>query len=111
MYTAIVSTQWRLYSTNCRLQYLSSLPFMLCVLLLYCHVCCVCVFQDFRDCGQVAISAAFMNVCVCHLEGGEITGTIDESIRHSVTKLAHLHLVCTEDARQRVISMGEQPDR
>jgi hypothetical protein len=60
---------------------------------------------------QVAIAAAFMNICVCHLEGGEITGTIDESIRHSVTKLSHLHLVCTEDARNRVISMGEQADR
>jgi len=71
----------------------------------------VVVHGDRFDAMAVAISAAFMNVCVCHLEGGEITGTIDESIRHSVTKLAHLHLVCTEDARQRVISMGEQPDR
>ena len=49
-----------------------------------------------------------MNVCVAHIEGGEITGTIDESIRHAITKLSHLHFVCTEEARQRVVSMGEK---
>ena len=59
----------------------------------------------------VAVAASFMNLCVAHLEGGEVTGTIDESIRHAISKLAHLHFVSTPEARRRLISMGEQKDR
>ena len=47
-----------------------------------------------------------MNIFLCHLQGGEITESIDESIRHSITKLANLHLVSTEKSK-RVINMGE----
>jgi UDP-hydrolysing UDP-N-acetyl-D-glucosamine 2-epimerase len=46
-----------------------------------------------------------------HLEGGEITGTIDDNIRHSISKLAQCHLVSTEKARDRLIQMGENPER
>ena len=57
-----------------------------------------------------AIVGAFRNILVAHIEGGERSGTIDEMIRHSVTKLAHLHFVANDEARDRLIQMGEQPD-
>lgn len=53
------------------------------------------------------IAAAYMNIRVAHTMGGEVTGTIDESIRHAITKFAHLHFPSSEDARQRIIRMGE----
>lgn len=49
------------------------------------------------------------NVLVGHVEGGEVSGSIDELIRHAVTKLAHLHFVANEEARDRVIQIGENP--
>lgn len=58
-----------------------------------------------------AIAAAYMNIPVAHIQGGEITGTIDERVRHAVTKLSDLHFVSTDKARERVIGMGEDPDR
>jgi UDP-hydrolysing UDP-N-acetyl-D-glucosamine 2-epimerase len=56
-----------------------------------------------------AIAAAYQNIPLAHLQGGEITGSIDEKVRHAVTKLADLHLVSTERAAERVIRMGEAP--
>lgn len=60
-----------------------------------------------------AVSAAMMmNIPIAHISGGEITGgAIDDSIRHAITKMSHLHFVATEIYRQRVIQMGEHPDR
>jgi UDP-N-acetylglucosamine 2-epimerase (hydrolysing) len=55
-----------------------------------------------------AIVGALNNLLVVHIEGGEVSGTIDESIRHSVSKLAHIHLVANEEARKRLIQMGEK---
>ncbi len=55
----------------------------------------------------VAIVGAHMNKLVCHLEGGDVTGTIDESIRHATTKFAHMHFTTNEIARKRLIKMGE----
>ena len=57
-----------------------------------------------------AIAAAYMNIPVAHTMGGEISGTIDESIRHAVTKLAHLHFPANQAAADRIIRMGEHPD-
>ncbi len=57
-----------------------------------------------------AIIGAHMNIHVAHLEGGEITGTIDESIRHAVTKLSHIHFVANEVARNRLIQLGERKE-
>jgi len=59
-----------------------------------------------------AVSAAlFARIPVAHLHGGEVTeGAFDEAIRHSITKMSHLHFVATEEYRQRVIQLGEQPD-
>ncbi|HXG87674.1 MAG TPA: UDP-N-acetylglucosamine 2-epimerase [Vicinamibacterales bacterium] len=56
-----------------------------------------------------AIAAAYMNIPVAHTMGGEVTGTIDESIRHAVTKLAHLHFPANAHAAERIIRMGEDP--
>jgi len=57
-----------------------------------------------------AISAAYMNIPLAHIQGGEVTGNIDEKVRHSVTKLADYHVVASEWARERVIKLGENPD-
>jgi UDP-N-acetylglucosamine 2-epimerase (non-hydrolysing)/GDP/UDP-N,N'-diacetylbacillosamine 2-epimerase (hydrolysing) len=51
-----------------------------------------------------------MNIPVAHIQGGEVTGTIDESLRHAMSKFAHYHLVSNEDAKERLIKMGEVPD-
>lgn len=56
------------------------------------------------------LSAAYMNIPIAHTMGGEVSGTIDESIRHAVTKMAHIHFPANEDARQRIIRMGEVPE-
>ena len=57
-----------------------------------------------------AVAASYMNIPVVHVQGGEVTGSIDEKVRHAVTKLSNLHLVATEGARQRVIRLGEEPE-
>jgi len=58
-----------------------------------------------------AIAAAYMNIPLVHIQGGEVTGNIDEKVRHAITKLADLHLVANEKARERVIKMGEREDK
>jgi UDP-hydrolysing UDP-N-acetyl-D-glucosamine 2-epimerase len=58
-----------------------------------------------------AVSAAYMNIPLAHIQGGEVTGNIDEKVRHAITKLADLHLVATEKARERVLRMGESADK
>jgi len=55
-----------------------------------------------------AISASYMNVPLIHTMGGEVTGSIDESIRHAITKLSHIHFVATEQSRINLIQMGEK---
>ncbi len=55
-----------------------------------------------------AIVGSLNNILVTHIEGGERSGTIDELIRHSVTKLSHIHLVANEEAKNRIIQMGER---
>jgi UDP-hydrolysing UDP-N-acetyl-D-glucosamine 2-epimerase len=57
-----------------------------------------------------AIAAAYMNIPLAHTMGGEISGTIDESIRHAVTKLAHVHFPANQAAADRIIRMGEPPE-
>lgn len=56
-----------------------------------------------------AISASYMNIPVAHTQGGEKTGSIDESVRHAVTKLSHIHFPATEKAKRELIKMGEDP--
>lgn len=57
-----------------------------------------------------AIVGAFLNIKVAHIEGGEISGTIDESIRHAITKFSHIHLVSNEEAKKRIIQLGEKSE-
>ena len=58
---------------------------------------------------STAIAASYMNIPLIHIQGGEVTGNIDEKVRHAITKLADLHLVASEKAKERVIKMGENP--
>lgn len=57
-----------------------------------------------------SIAAAYQNIPLIHLQGGEVTGNIDEKVRHANTKLADIHFVASEDARERVIKLGEDED-
>lgn len=56
-----------------------------------------------------AIAATYLNIPLIHLQGGEVSGNIDDRVRHAITKLADYHFVATDQARDRVISMGEDP--
>jgi UDP-hydrolysing UDP-N-acetyl-D-glucosamine 2-epimerase len=55
------------------------------------------------------LAAAYMNIRIAHTMGGEVSGTIDESIRHAVTKFAHVHFPASPGARERIIRLGEKP--
>ena len=57
-----------------------------------------------------ALAAAYMNIPIAHTMGGEVSGTIDESIRHAVTKFAHVHFAASRDAGERIIRLGERPE-
>lgn len=54
-----------------------------------------------------AISASYMNIPLAHIQGGEVTGNIDEKVRHAITKLADYHFVASEEAEERVLKLGE----
>jgi len=69
------------------------------------------VLGDRYEIFAVAASAMITRIAIAHLHGGESTeGLIDESIRHSITKMAHLHFVAADEYRGRVIQLGERPD-
>lgn len=57
-----------------------------------------------------AVAASYMNIALAHTQGGEVTGNIDESVRHAVTKLAHIHFPATLRAADFLVRMGENPD-
>jgi UDP-hydrolysing UDP-N-acetyl-D-glucosamine 2-epimerase len=57
-----------------------------------------------------AIAASYMNIPLAHIQGGEVTGNIDEKVRHSITKLADYHFVASADAYERVVRLGENPE-
>src|SRR4029079_13704480 len=57
----------------------------------------------------IAMAAAYLNKTIAHIEAGDVTGSIDESVRHAITKLAHIHFVTNDDAHRRVLAMGEDP--
>ena len=59
---------------------------------------------------STAVAASYMHIPLAHIQGGEITGSIDEKVRHAITKLADTHYVSTEKARENVIRMGEFPE-
>ncbi|MGD9191555.1 MAG: UDP-N-acetylglucosamine 2-epimerase, partial [Desulfobacterales bacterium] len=57
-----------------------------------------------------AIAASYLNIPLAHVQGGELTGSIDDKVRHAVTKLSNLHFVANQNAAERVIRMGEESD-
>lgn len=56
-----------------------------------------------------AVAATYLNIPLAHLQGGEVTGNIDERVRHAITKLADIHFPATEQSRERILKMGEDP--
>lgn len=70
------------------------------------------VLGDRTEIFSAVVSAMISNIPIAHLHGGELTqGSIDEFIRHSITKMSHLHFAATEEYRKRVIQLGENPNR
>lgn len=70
----------------------------------------VLIIGDRYEALAAAVSAAYMNLCIVHLQGGEVSGSIDESARHVITKLAHFHFPSTQRSAEYLIRMGERPD-
>lgn len=68
----------------------------------------IVVHGDRIDALAGAVVGALNNIRIAHIEGGELSGTIDESIRHAISKFAHIHLVCNEEAERRLIQLGEE---
>ena len=75
------------------------------------HPDMIIVHGDRIDALAGAVVGALNNIRVAHIEGGEVSGTIDESIRHAISKFAHLHFVCNEEAKKRLIQLGEEEKR
>lgn len=71
----------------------------------------VVTIADRYETMATAVAASYMNIPLVHVQGGEVTGSIDEKVRHAITKLADLHLVCCDPAAERVKRMGEREDR
>ncbi|MDC0860822.1 UDP-N-acetylglucosamine 2-epimerase [Planktomarina temperata] len=68
---------------------------------------CLVIIGDRFEVMSAAIAASYQNIPLLHTMGGEVTGTIDENIRHALTKLSNYHFASNEDSRQRIIKMGE----
>lgn len=68
----------------------------------------VVTIADRYETMATAISAAYLGIPLVHIQGGEVTGNIDEKVRHSITKLADIHLVANKDAADRVKKLGEE---
>lgn len=69
----------------------------------------VLLIGDRYEALAAAISAAYMNLCLCHIQGGEVSGSIDESARHAITKFAHFHFPATKRSADYLVRMGEDP--
>lgn len=74
------------------------------------HPIAIVVHGDRLEALAGAIVGAFNNIKVFHIEGGEVSGTIDESIRHAISKFSHYHFVSNETAKKRIIQLGEPAD-
>src|SRR5215471_374553 len=69
----------------------------------------VLIIGDRYEALAAAIAAAYMNICIAHIQGGEVSGSIDESARHAISKFAHFHFPSTERSTEYLIRMGERP--
>ena len=70
----------------------------------------VLLIGDRSEALGVAIAAVYQNFCLIHIQGGEVTGSIDESARHAITKLAHYHFPSTKQAEKNIVQMGEHKE-
>ncbi len=70
----------------------------------------VLLIGDRYEALAAALAAAYMNLCIVHLQGGEVSGSIDESARHAITKLSHFHFPSTHRSADYIVRMGERPD-
>ena len=70
----------------------------------------VLTIADRYETMATAIAASYMNIPLVHIQGGEVTGNIDEKVRHAISKLSDLHLVSNDSSRNRLIKMGESKD-
>jgi UDP-hydrolysing UDP-N-acetyl-D-glucosamine 2-epimerase len=70
----------------------------------------VLLIGDRYEALSAAIAAAYMNICIAHIQGGEVSGSIDESARHAISKFAHYHFPSTRRSADYLIRMGERPD-
>ncbi len=70
----------------------------------------VLIIGDRYEALAATIAAAYMNLCIAHIQGGEVSGSIDESARHAITKFAHYHVPATQRAADFLERMGERPE-
>jgi UDP-hydrolysing UDP-N-acetyl-D-glucosamine 2-epimerase len=70
----------------------------------------VLIIGDRYEALAAAIAAAYMNLCIVHIQGGEVSGSIDESARHAISKFAHFHFPSTVRSAEYLTRMGERPD-
>jgi len=70
----------------------------------------VLIIGDRYEVLSVAISAVYQNICLIHVQGGEVSGSIDEVTRHTITKLSHYHFPATKRAGKHILAMGENPE-
>jgi UDP-hydrolysing UDP-N-acetyl-D-glucosamine 2-epimerase len=71
----------------------------------------VVVIGDRYEAFAATIAASYMNICIAHIQGGEVSGSIDESARHCMTKLSHYHFAATERSAEFIVRMGEDPNK
>lgn len=70
----------------------------------------VLILGDRGEMLGAATAAIHMNIPIAHIHGGEVTGTVDESVRHAITKLSHIHFPANEDSKQRILKLGEKEE-
>ena len=70
----------------------------------------VVLIGDRYEALAAAIAAAYMNITLVHIQGGEVSGSIDESARHAISKFAHFHFPSTARSAEYLVRMGERPD-
>ena len=68
------------------------------------------IHGDRFDAFSAAIAGNLLNITIAHIEGGELSGTVDGTLRHAITKLSDVHFTCTSEAARRIRSMGEHPE-
>ena len=70
----------------------------------------VLLIGDRYEALAAAVAAAYMNLCIAHVQGGEVSGSIDECARHAISKLAHFHFPSTRRSAEYLVRMGESPE-